>query len=161
MRDTSAMEVSLEVAFERRMANWRNTVRDRHRGGVGQCCARWALAYVRERNQREQALAASLQMMPADALPPQVAVNELDGWLVEAAVRSLAHFDQAQALRYKYVLEYPNHFIRSKLHIRDSALRIVLARAIENLKLMLEKLETPARIKTYKLHAGTVPRLEA
>lgn len=150
-----------DMSFENRMMNWRNTVRGGIGGGGSSCCADWAAKYVAGRNKREEALAISLQIIQPQSTLCRADVNELDGWLVEAAVRTLGHFDQIQVLRFRYVWDYPDHFIRSKLLIRESALRIVLGRAVTNLKLVLEKLEAPVKIRAYNSHAGIVPRLEA
>jgi hypothetical protein len=151
-----------DLCFERRMLNWRNTVRASNgRSGSGSCCSGWAAAYVAARNKREEALAVSLQINEPRSALLRADVNELDGWLVEAAVRSMIQFDEKQALRFRYVWEYPDHFIRSKLMIRESALRIVMARAVSNLKLVLENLDSPVKIRAYNSHAGIVPRLEA
>lgn len=152
--------VDKETEFEKRMMNWRDTVLSRG-GSSGGCCARWAANYVASRNSRELALAVSLEILQPSSSLAYIGVDELDGWLVEAAVKSLIHFDQKQVLRFKYVWEYPDHWIKSKLLIRDNALRIILGRAIANLKNILEKLESPATIRSYNLHAGIVPRLEA
>jgi hypothetical protein len=149
-----------ELSFERRMLNWRDTVRGTSGGGGG-CCSGWAAAYVAARNKREEALAISLQINESRSLLSRVDVNELDGWLVEAAVRTMIKFDERQALRLRYVWEYPDHFIRTRLVIRESALRMIFARGITNLKLVLEKLDSPVKIRTYNSHAGIVPRLEA
>ena len=149
-----------DISFEKRMMNWRDTVLSRGGSGGG-CCAGWAANYVASRNSREVALAISLEILQPSSSLAYVGVNELDGWLIEAAVKSLIHFDQKQVLRFKYVWEYPDHWIKSKLLIRDNALRIVLGRAIINLKNILEMLESPATIRSYNLHAGIVPRLEA
>jgi hypothetical protein len=149
-----------ELSFERRMLNWRDTVRGTSGGGGG-CCSGWAAAYVAARNKREEALAISLQINESRSLLSRVDVNELDGWLVEAAVRTMIKFDEKQILRFRYVWEYPNHFIKNRLMINDASVRIVLARAVTNLKFVLEKLDSPVKIRTYNLHARSVPRLEA
>ncbi|MDY7537667.1 hypothetical protein QN372_00760 [Undibacterium sp. RTI2.1] len=148
------------TSFENRMANWASTVRTKHGAGGG-CCCDWAASYVACRNKREEALAVALQITEPSSELYHAHVDELDGWLVEFAWRTLIHFDQKQILRFKYVFGYPNHFIKSKLHINDSSIRIVLGRAINNLTLVLDSLEVPARIRHYNLHARCVPRLEA
>ena len=155
-----------DMSFENRMSNWRDTVLSGGRGGSGGCCTDWAAKYVAGRNKREEALAISLEIIKPSSNLIRIDVNELDGWLVEAAVRSLVCFDQKQVLRFRYVFEYPNHFIKNRLRpqyprINDASLSLIFGRAITNLKLVLEKLETPAKIRSYNLHARSVPRLEA
>lgn len=146
--------------FETRMVNWRDTVR----GSVsskGDCCAAWAADYVSNRNKREYLLALSLDIVSPTSPLSRIESNALDGWLVEYAWRTLIQYDQKQLLRLKYVWDYPNHFIKNKLHINDASIRIVLGRAITNLNLVLDKLEAPDKIRAYNLHARCVPRLEA
>lgn len=150
------------MTFENRMMNWRDTVLSCGRGGAASgCCSGWAAAYVKARNKREEVLAISLEITQPNSLLYRADVNELDGWLVEAAVRAMIQFDQKQILRYRYVWEFSNHFIKNKLHINDTAIRIVLGRAKTNLNLVLEKLESPVKIRAYNLHARSVPRPEA
>ncbi|MFZ6871146.1 hypothetical protein ACO0LF_03665 [Undibacterium sp. Di27W] len=151
----------IDLELEKRLMNWRNTVLGGIGGGGGACCASWAAAYIAARNKQEEALAIALEInQPCSALI-RFDVNELDGWLVEAAVRTLIDHDQKQVLRLKFVWEYPDHWIKTKLHIRDAALRIVFGRAITNLKTVLDKLKSPDTIRTHNSHAGIVPRPDA
>lgn len=156
----------VKSGFENRMENWRDTVR----GGTGRkgspFCAGWAAAYVAARHKQEEKIAMELQIVEYGSDLWRADVDELDGWIIEAAVRSLPHFDQAQVLRFRYVHEYPNHFIKDRLRaanakINDAAIRIILGRAIINLNLMLENLKTPDKIRSYNSHARCVPRLKA
>jgi hypothetical protein len=73
----------------------------------------------------------------------------------------MIHFDQKQALRYRYVFNYPDHWIKTKLQIRDGALHIVMSRALNNLKLLVDKLDGPDKIRSYNSHASIDPRPEA
>jgi hypothetical protein len=140
-----------DVSLEKRLANWRDTVRDGKNSKSTTACASWAKAYVASRNEREQQLAIALQITKSESNLSRVEVDELDGWLIEEAVRSMAHFDQKQALRYRYVFNYPDHWIKTKLQIRDGALRIIMSRALNNLKLLLDKLDSPVRIRSANL----------
>jgi hypothetical protein len=150
-----------DVSLEKRLANWRDTVRDGKSSSSTTACASWAKAYVASRNEREQQLAIALQITRPESNLSRIEVDELDGWLIEEIVRSMIHFDQKQALRYRYVFNYPDHWIKTKLQIRDNALRIVMGRALNNLKLLLDKLDSPVKIRSYNSHAGIVPRPEA
>jgi hypothetical protein len=147
-------EVAMDHRFEQRMDNWRRTVRDGMRGGSGSCCASWAALYVKGRLQDRGDI---------DPAPPRLSftVDELDGWLIEAAVRSLVVFEEKQALRFWYVMQYPEHWIKSKLMLRRTGVRLVMARAENNLRLVLLNLDSPANILSNKLHAGIDPRPES
>lgn len=134
-----------EATLLDRLANWRDTVRYGH-GSGGSACASWAAAYYAARSEREQALAISLQINVPRSSVYLFNANELDGWLVETAVRGMIHFDQQQALRFKFVFEYPDHWIKTKLKLRDNALRLVLGRAQNNLEIVLKSLELPDKI---------------
>ena len=128
----------MDHLFEKRMDNWRRTVR----GGIGggsACCASWAALYVKARAKDGNG---------NDPAPPRqlISVDELDGWLIEAAVRSLVVFDEKMALRYWYVMQYPEHWIRSKLMLRANSVRLVMARAENNLREVLAKLDSPDNI---------------
>ena len=150
-----------QTALEKRLMDWRDTVL----GNIGGCsekvCASWASAYVAARNEHERQLAIALEIIKPESTLSRVDVDELDGWLIEAAVRAMIHFDQKQVLRLKFVWGYPNHFIKSKLKINDTSLLIVLGRALTNLQIMLDKLDAPVKIRSNNSHAGIVPRLEA
>lgn len=142
------------LEFERRMENWRRTVRSAFGRGAGGCCASWAAMYVASRSKDGNG---------DEPAPPRmiVSVDELDGWLIEAAVRSMRDFNEKQALRYQFVWQYPEHWIRSKLMLRATALRFVLARAERSLQEVLARLEDPATILSNNLHAGVDPRPES
>ena len=158
--------VRIDEEFEARMTNWRKTVRYGSGGDADGCCAGWARAYVKARDDREKAIALELKLLEPDSKLARKEVDELDGWLVESAVAVLPYFDQRELLRLKYVWLFPNHFLKDKLRchnprINDSTLRIIHARATSNLKNVLAKLEQPAKIRSHNLHARYVPRLKA
>lgn len=141
------VKTEAETTLENRLANWRDTVRGAGRGGAGSCSSAWAAAYVQARDDRERQIAIAMKLIRPESALYGIDVNELDGWLIEAAVSSMVHFDQKQVLRFKYVWGYPNHFIKSKLHINDTSLRIVLGRALTNLQNIIDKLDSPAKIR--------------
>ncbi len=155
------VKTQCEASLEKRLANWSDTVRGNVGGGRGGACASWASAYVAARNDREKQLAIALRIVKPESTLYAVGVDELDGWLIEAIVRSMVYFDQMQALRHRYVWNYSNHWIKTKLKINDTSLRIVMARALTNLQMALDKLESPARIRSNNSHAGIVPSPEA
>ncbi len=141
----------MENDFFRRMDNWRRVVRGS--GASGGCCAGWARLYVASRVHDE-----SGPQYTGSLISPDV----LDGWLVEAAVRSLISFDEKMALRYWHVFQYPEHWIKVKLMLRRSGVRLTLSRAENNLMRVLDKLSSPDIILSNKSqnnsHAGIVPR---
>lgn len=151
----SEAESEGDLAFSKRMDNWRRTVRYLGSRGGG-CCASWAALYVACRVQDKNAEAEVARMPRAI-----VTVDQLDGWLVEAAVRSMISFDEKQALRYRYVWQYSEHWIKTKLKLRRTGVRLVLARAQRDLQQILAKLENPVRILSNNLHAGVDPRPES
>lgn len=144
----------MDTAFESRMENWARTVRDGFGHGAG-CCASWAAMYIASRSKDGN----------GDAAPPPprsiVTVDQLDGWLVEAAVRSMITFEEKQVLRFWYVKKYPEHWIKSKLMLRRTGVRLVLARAENNLQKILANCDSPSKILFNNSHAGTVPRPES
>ena len=143
-----------ELRLQLRLENWRRTMISA-RAGSGSCCAAWAALYVASRVRDGNG--------DAPPGPPReiVAVDQLDGWLVEAAVRMLPVFEERRALQLHYVWQYPEHWIKTKLKLRRTGLRLVLARAKRNLQQLLAQLENPAKILSNNLHAGVDPRPES
>lgn len=141
-------------SFERRMENWRRTVSG-STGPGSNCCAAWAALYVASRLRD-----GSGNDAPD---PPReiVSVDQLDGWLVEAAVRAIPVFELQQVLRFWWVRRYPEHWIKSKLMIRRGRFRLILGRAENALQRVLDRLENPTKIPHNNLHAGNVPRPES
>ncbi|MDR3411584.1 MAG: hypothetical protein P4L87_11680 [Formivibrio sp.] len=158
----------VETLSEKRLANWAKTVLN-HGGDSSGVCAFWAKSYIALRNKEHERIALELQLVDPQSPLCSIDADLLDGWLVEAAVRAMTNFDEKQAIRYRYVWNYPDHWIRSKLGIRQNALPLVIARGKNNLRSLLEKLDTPDRIRSNAtdrtcfttFHAGTDPRLEA
>lgn len=147
-------------AFERRMDNWRRTVRGSLGGGSGGFCATWARWYVICRTADSNRLKTFVE---PDISPPRapITVDELDGWLVEAAVRSLVDFNERRVLHFWYVFQYPEHWIKTKLLLRRSGVMLVKGRAENNLQKVFTRLENAANILSNNLHAGNVPRPES
>lgn len=148
--------------FMGRMDNWRRTVR----GGAGSsatsgCCALWARWYVLCHLEKRAAADVDAGARRTQPTRPLVSVDQLDGWIVEAAVRTLGDFNEREVLRFWYVWQYPPHWICSKLHVRKHHLRVLLARAEKNLHQVLAKLDDAARMQSNNLHAGVDPRLES
>lgn len=120
------------VTLEKRLNNWRRTVLY-VRGGRGSACAFWAELYLKSRASEKEAAVA-----PA---PPRadITVEELDGWMVEAAWKAMLDFDEKQALKFWFVHQYPEHWIKRKLGLRRLGVPLLLARAKVSLKKNLDK----------------------
>lgn len=149
--------------FEKRMDNWRRVVRGSLGGGAGGFCAGWARLYVQARDEQErEKLCKQFAVSPEEAPSrPRISVDVLDGWLIEAVVRSLPDYDQRRALQFWYVWQYPEHWIKSKLMLRRGALRVVFGRALTNVKNILHSINSAANIQSNNLNAGNNPRPES
>lgn len=157
-----------DIGFEKRMENWRRVVRSSVARGGGGFCAGWARLYVQTRDERERRKmlkqygpGMALLVMPTLTASTKVSIDELDGWLVEAAVRSLPDFNERKVLQMWHVWQYPEHWIKTKLLLRKSGVRIVLAHAQSNLKNILRNLNSAVNIQSNNSHAGTDPRPES
>ena len=135
------------VPFARRLANWRRVVREQRReGATAGCCSAWARAYIQQRlmAEREQAL----RDVDIGAVRPHVPLDILDGWLVEAAWRTLGDYNEREALRCAHVLQLPDERIRRRLcGVRGRHVSLLLAKAERNLSRLLIRLGTPATIR--------------
>lgn len=150
----------IDDVFMKRIENWRKTVRGSLGGGSSGYCAGWAKLYTAAQLQKEiDAKVAAMIALPP--MPTRVMVDELDGWLVEAAVRSLIDYNERKVLHYWYVFQYPEHWIKTKLLLRRSGVMLVKGRAENNLRKMFTRLENAANILSNNLHAGNVPRPES
>jgi hypothetical protein len=149
--------------FDKRMDNWRRTVRGSLGGGRGGFCATWARWYVICRTVDRNILKTFIE---PDISPPRmpITVDELDGWLVEAAVRTLPNYDERKVLQFWHVFQSPEHWITKKLMLRRSSVMLVKGRAEINLQKVLRKLESANNLHSSTLythsHAGNVPRPE-
>ena len=112
--------------FARRMANWRKVVQTWPRENAV-CCAAWAKMYIQQRLMAEQEQGAV--DLEIGAVPAHIPVDVLDGWLVEAAWRTLGDYDQREALRSAHVLLLPDEIIRRRLRgVRGRHVRLFLAK---------------------------------
>ncbi|MTW11415.1 hypothetical protein GM658_12490 [Pseudoduganella eburnea] len=127
--------------FQARLANWRKVVkRSVGAGGASQYCAGWAKLYVHLRTSEaapgDEQLAEKIR-----PLSPLVASDELDGWLVEAAWRTLGDANERQALKALYIYQWPVDQVRRFLRgVRGPHVPLVIAKAERNLQAVLEKL---------------------
>lgn len=135
------------MLFEKRLDNWRRTVRYLG-GGRGNACAFWAELYLKSRVDEEDASKAQ------QPLRANITVEELDGWLVEAAWKALTDFDEKQALKFRFVYGYSDQWIRRKLGLRRMGVGHLLARAKMNLKKNLAKFEDSTKIHSNNLRAA-------
>lgn len=144
--------------FRKRMENWRKTVRLGLGGGSGGYCASWAKWYFATKHLHSTGPKEFEEMQREMRVP--VSIDELDGWLVEAAVRSLINFNERKVLQWFYVHNYPEHWIKSKLALRKASVLLIKARAEKNLQILLARLENSTYIYKHQFNAGSDPRLE-
>lgn len=126
--------------FESRMANWHQVVRGQG-GGVGgsQYCAGWAKLYVHLRTS-EAPPAQDLLEQRIKPLSPLVSNDELDGWLVEAAWRTIGDYNERMALKSLYIYRWPPEAIRRHLKVRGRQVSMVIAKAEKTLQGILKTL---------------------
>jgi DNA-directed RNA polymerase specialized sigma24 family protein len=136
-----------EILLRKRLDNWKRTVRYLG-GGRGNACAFWAELYLKSRVNEEEA------NKPMQPLRVPVTVEELDGWLVEAAWKALMDFDEKQALKFRFVYGYSDHWITRKLGLQRMTVPHLLARARKSLKNNLDKFEDPTTIHINNLRAN-------
>lgn len=139
-----------DAAFIARMSNWRKVVMGpTGDGGTSQYCAGWAKLYVHLRVS-EAAPAEELLAEKIKPLSPLVSADELDGWLVEAAWRTLGDYNERQALKSLYIYRWPADQIRRFLHgVRGRHVQLVIAKAERNLHRVLAQLESVEAIRCH------------
>lgn len=133
--------------FEARMDNWRRVVS----GGTSAasaCCASWAKWYVALRTSEAP---PSQDVLDAKIKPLRglVTADQLDGWLIEAAYRQLGDFNDRMALKCRHIYGFDEARIRMRLKgVRGPHVRLVIARAENNLKSILKKLDEANTIRS-------------
>ncbi|QJD91789.1 hypothetical protein HH213_17865 [Duganella dendranthematis] len=126
--------------FHARMENWRRVVM----GGGGSSaavCASWARWYVALRTSEAP---PHQDVLDEKYKPPRplVSADELDGWLVEEAYRKLGDFNDRMALKCRHIYVFDDARTRTRLKgVRGSHVRLVIARAENNLKTILKSFE--------------------
>ena len=151
--DEPIVREELHDPLEKRLANWRCTVRGGIGGGDGGCCALWAQWYV-TLNVEERTWPGE---RPPRPLGDSITVDTLDGWLVEACVRCMEP-DERTLLRMVYVFQETEHVIKRALRLRRSGVRALKQLALDNLKKMLDRIGNTGTILLNNIHAGNVPR---
>lgn len=142
-----AAEPPARREFLARMENWRRVVSG-GTGGSASVCATWARWYV--------ALRTSEAPPNADVLDekhkpvrPLVSPDVLDGWLVEAAFRKLGDWNDREALKCRHIYGFDEARIRTRLKgVRGPHVRLVIARAENNLKAILKTLDEQFTIRS-------------
>lgn len=126
--------------FLGRMENWRKVVYGQtSAGGASQYCAGWAKLYVQLRTS-EAAPASEIADEKIKPLSPLVSADELDGWLVEAAWRTLGDYNARQALKCLYIQRWPACQIRRFLNgVRGPHVPLVIVKAERDLQAILAK----------------------
>lgn len=133
-------------ALQARLANWRKVVMGRA-GGSAQYCAGWAKLYVSLRTD-EAPPAEDVLSEKIKPLNPLVSADELDGWLVEAAWRSLGDYNERQALKALYIYRWPADQIRRFLcGVRGRHVPLIIAKAERSLESLLAVLGTAEAIR--------------
>jgi len=133
--------------LQARLANWRKVVKRPVGGGASQYCAGWAKLYVHLRTM-EAAPAEDQLAEKIKPLSPLVANDELDGWLVEAAWRTLGDHNERQALKALYIYQWPADQVRRFLRgVRGPHVPLVIAKAERNLQGVLELLGSVNEIR--------------
>jgi len=162
-------EVVIDADLERRLHNWRSVVLF-GRGASGSCCASWAAAYIAQRDLEMIKSVASLmtinefETLAAGGLKPST--DQLDGWLIEQAVRLITLEDQRMVLRAKFVWQHNWDEISRKLRVYNrrankAVAHVVLCKALSSLQDALAQIKSDARIRSYNLHTWSVPCPEA
>ncbi|TCS37472.1 hypothetical protein EDC30_104276 [Paucimonas lemoignei] len=148
-----------EDPIMQRMENWRRTVTGSLGGGASGFCASWAKWYVDFRTKREAEIDDMLDLPRSKdgQMPTVVAVDVLDGWIVEASVRQLDDAEKL-VLRHWYVFKSPEHIIKRKLLLRRRGINQIRELALIKLKKVLDQVQNPANIPSNNFHAGNVPR---
>jgi hypothetical protein len=147
--------------FEARMDNWRRVVFGSG-GSSAACCASWAKWYVALRVS-EAPPAHDVLEAKIKPLRGVVTADQLDGWIVEAAWRLLGDFNERQALKFLYIHQWPEDKLRRHLvGVRGPHVRLVVARAKNNLQAILIKLQVADTIQSTTCLPGCpVPTVES
>lgn len=152
--------------FLGRMDNWRRVVLDYDNGSGNahghSVCATWARWYVALRTSEDppQQDALDAKIKPLGGL---VTPDQLDGWLVEAAYRQLATFNERMALKCRHIYRLDDERTRMKLKgVRGRHVQLVIVQAENNLKAILKRLDSPATIRSTTCLPGCpVPTVES
>ena len=136
------------LAFLARMDNWRNVVRGPAGSpGASQYCAGWAKLYVHLRTSEAAPVQDQIEQRIAP-LNPLVGDDVLDGWLVEAAWRTLGDYNEREALKCLYIYQWPDEMLRRRLRVRGRAVPLVIAKAENKLQGILNSLGSLATIRS-------------
>ncbi len=152
LKKTRATERPMPKArqeFLARMDNWRKVVYGKaSTGSTSQYCASWARAYV-QRRVAEAPPESDVLDARVRPLSPLVPVDMLDGWLVEAAWRSIGCYNERQVLKALYIQRWPADQVRRFLRgVRGSHVPLVIAKAERNLQSLLNKMEDISIIRS-------------
>jgi hypothetical protein len=144
---TAAATVT-RLAFLERMANWRSVVRGPAGApGASQYCAGWAKLYVHLRTSEAAPVQDQIEQRIAP-LNPLVGDDVLDGWLVEAAWRTIGDYNEREALKCLYIYQWPDEQLRRRLRVRGRQIPLVIAKAENKLQGILNSLGSLATIRS-------------
>lgn len=134
-----------------RLDNWGRVMRVSK--GKPVFCAPWAREYYRLRDKQHQALAAQLNLTYSAQAGCEV--DLMDAMLIERAVCMLATFEQKQVLKMRYVMNYSDAWIKSRLRVRNRDVCMMFARTFADLNFFLARFEKMDTIRPHdNLHAG-------
>ncbi|MRW86793.1 hypothetical protein GJ698_22235 [Pseudoduganella sp. FT26W] len=134
--------------FDARMDNWRRVVNGGSGGADASVCAAWAKWYVALRTS-EAPPQSDVYEAKYKPLQPLVSPDVLDGWIVEEAYRKLGDFNDRMALKCRHIYGFDEARIRTKLKgVRGPHVRLVIARAENNLQAILKKLDSRNTIRS-------------
>jgi hypothetical protein len=142
--------IDAEFEFEKRMQNWRKTVRGFSGSGKG-AMPGWAALYIKA---RDAAAAGVAEPFGHWNLKTSDDINHLDGWLIEATVRELTALNERTVLRCVYVYDLDDEQIRRKLGVRRLSVPLLLAMAKINLQKDLANKNRGTRIPINNLRAA-------
>lgn len=136
-----------EREFHARMENWRRVVQGAT-GASAAVCAAWAKWFVALRTS-EAAPESEVRDEKCSPVRPLVSPDVLDAWLIEEAWRQLGDFNDRMALKCRYVYGFDEARTRTKLRgVRGPHVRLVIARAENNLQTILKKFDDRNTIRS-------------
>lgn len=148
--------------IEARLDNWRKTLTEYATVSSSHSyCAAWAKRYYQAKFDREMQIAIERDLnITLRSTSLYYDADEIDGWLVNAAVENMAFHDQRELLKMVYVKRWPRDWVINRMRriyprFNHTSYGLVKARALRNIYDMLATLKNPIKIRTnHNLQAG-------